>query len=262
VFGPPGTGKSFSVKELMKTVNPAAEKPLTFNLSQLTSIDALNDAFHAVQHRVLSSDDVPLVFFDEFDASFAGRIGWLKYFLAPMQDGVFRGKAADYSIGRAFFVFAGGTAASFAEFKDLAKGAWADEAKAAKLPDFVSRLQGFLDIQSINPPAPPIADSPQKQLQRRVKRALLLRTFLELHAKPIFRKVGDDDVPTIDADLIDALLRADHYVHGSRSFESIVRMSKWIDGEFVAASLPAQPLLEMHVSGLTLCRRGGPVVLC
>jgi hypothetical protein len=31
-----------------------------------------------------------LVFFDEFDSSFEVKLGWLKYFLAPMQDEVFR----------------------------------------------------------------------------------------------------------------------------------------------------------------------------
>ncbi len=95
-----------------------------------------------------------------------------KYFLAPMQDGVFRGKAADYSIGRAFFVFAGGTTASFAEFKDRATGGSEADAKAAKLPDFVSRLQGFLDIQSINPTGSSASELPQKTLQRRVRAAL------------------------------------------------------------------------------------------
>lgn len=262
VFGPPGTGKSFGVKELLKSVNPAAEKPLTFNMSQLSSVEALNDAFRDVQHRVLSSDDVPLVFFDEFDATFERELGWLKYFLAPMQDGVFRGKAADYSIGRAFFVFAGGTTSSFAEFKERAAAESESEAdaKAAKLPDFVSRLQGFLDIQSINPPGS--SEVPQKILQRRVKRALLLRSSLERHAKEIFRKTGADDVPEIDRDLIDALLGAERYVHGSRSLESIVRMSKWVDGRFVPTSLPPRPLLEMHVSGLTLQKPGGAIVLC
>ncbi len=31
---------------------------------------------------------IPLVFWDEFDTSLDGRpLGWLRYFLAPMQDG-------------------------------------------------------------------------------------------------------------------------------------------------------------------------------
>ena len=249
VFGPPGTGKSFGVRELMKSINPAAEKELTFNLSQLTTVESLNDAFRDVQHRVLSSEEVPLVFFDEFDAIFEGTPrGWLRYFLAPMQDGVFRGKATDYRIGRAFFVFAGGTADSFAEFKRVASGDPA-AAKAAKLPDFVSRLQGFLDIQSINPPAEAKLDSAQQTLQRQIKRALLLRSLLLTHAKPIVRKQGDEEVPNIDEDLIDAFLNAGGYEHGLRSMESVVRMSKWVDDRFIPASLPARWLLEMHVNG-------------
>ena len=250
VFGPPGTGKSFGVRELMKSINPAAEKELTFNLSQLRSVDALNEAFHDVQHRVLSSDDVPLVLFDEFDATFDGEpLGWLKYFLAPMQDGVFRGRASDYRIGRAFFVFAGGTSSSFAEFR---KDLYRDEAKSAKLPDFVSRLQGFLDIQSINPPdeSDCTPDSAPRVQQRKIKRALLLRSLLLTHAKPIVQKESDEEVPRIDPRLIDAFLNAERYVHGLRSMESVVRMSKWVDGWFIPASLPAKWLLEMHVTGL------------
>jgi hypothetical protein len=260
VFGPPGTGKSFGVRELMKSINPAAEKELTFNLSQLTSVEALNDAFHDVQHRVLSSDEVPLVFFDEFDAGFGGtELGWLKYFLAPMQDGIFRGRATDYRVGRAFFVFAGGTSDSFADFKT---GRPEDEARKAKLPDFVSRLQGFLDIQTINPPEDKELDSPQKKRQREIKRALLLRSLLLTHAKPILRKQGDVEEPNIDGNLIDAFINAGRYEHGLRSMESVVRMSKWVDGAFIPASLPAKWLLEMHVTGLTIHGSAGAVNLC
>jgi ATPase family associated with various cellular activities (AAA) len=263
VFGPPGTGKSFGVRELMKSINPASEKELAFNLSQLTSVEELNDAFRDVQHRVLSSEEVPLVFFDEFDANFGNAmLGWLKHFLAPMQDGVFRGKASDYRIGRAFFVFAGGTSDTFSEFKGYSRGKQDKVAKAAKLRDFVSRLQGFLDIQSINPPEYAALDSPQKVLQRQIKRALLLRSLLLTHAKPIIQKRGDDEVPKIDDALIDALLGARRYEHGLRSMESVVRMSKWVDGAFIPASLPSRSLLEMHVTGLTIQGADGPATLC
>jgi len=263
VFGPPGTGKSFAVRELMKNVNPAAEKELTFNLSQLTSVEALNDAFHDVQHRVLSSEEVPLVFFDEFDAMFSDNwLGWLRYFLAPMQDGVFRGKSTDYRIGRAFFVFAGGSSGSFTEFTQLLEGETETNARHAKLPDFVSRLQGYLDIQSINPPEKQGMDSPQKMRQRQIKRALLLRSLLLTHATPIIQKQGDEEVPKIDEHLIDAFLHAERYEHGLRSMESIVRMSKWVDGSFIPASLPAKWLLKMHVTGFRVKGPGGPFELC
>ena len=260
VFGPPGTGKSFAVRELMKSINPASEKELTFNLSQLTSVEALADAFHAVQHRVLSSDEVPLVLFDEFDTTFEGSgLGWLRYFLAPMQDGVFRGRTTDYRTGRAIFVFAGGTCSSFEEFRSSSGD---ERARASKLPDFVSRLQGFLDIQSINPPDSSSSDSAQRQTQRQIKRALLLRSLLVTHATPVIQKHGDEGITRIDPGLIDAFLNAERYVHGLRSMESLVRMSKWVDEKFIPASLPAKWLLEMHVKGLSLNGTSGPAQLC
>ena len=57
---------------------------------------------------------VPLVMFDEFDATFDGRPhGWLKYLLAPTQDGRFRDGDTEYNVGRAIFVFVGGVSATF-----------------------------------------------------------------------------------------------------------------------------------------------------
>jgi hypothetical protein len=47
--------------------------------------DAL-DKVKSASHK----GDMPLVFFDEFDCALEGKqLGWLKYFLAPMQDGLF-----------------------------------------------------------------------------------------------------------------------------------------------------------------------------
>ena len=59
---------------------------------------------------------IPLVFFDEFDSAFKGKLGWLKYFLAPMQDGVFRLGDSVHPIGKAIFVLAGGTSSTYRQF--------------------------------------------------------------------------------------------------------------------------------------------------
>ena len=57
------------------------------------------------------SGKLPLVFWDEFDTALEGQpLGWLRYFLAPMQDGAFQDGQITHPIGRAIFVFAGGTA--------------------------------------------------------------------------------------------------------------------------------------------------------
>jgi hypothetical protein len=53
----------------------------------LTDPKDLTAAFHQAQDRALA-EEVPLVFFDEFDSSLNKEpYGWLKYFLAPMEDG-------------------------------------------------------------------------------------------------------------------------------------------------------------------------------
>jgi hypothetical protein len=145
LFGTPGTGKSFAVTQLVNSsrVGPAPE-PKVFNLAQFNSIDQLTECFHSIQSAVLASKaHPPLVMFDEFDSEFEGNpLGWLKYFLAPMQDGAFQGKTGMYQIGRAIFAFAGGRSEKFDIFQkqiDELK----DTAKTVKLP--ISSA-GFADM--------------------------------------------------------------------------------------------------------------------
>jgi hypothetical protein len=63
----------------------------------------------------------PLAFFDEFDSALDDQeLGWLRYFLAPMQDGIFYDnedpKHPVQKIKRSILVFAGGIHTSFEEF--------------------------------------------------------------------------------------------------------------------------------------------------
>ena len=51
----------------------------------------------------------PVFFFDEFDAASDGApLGWLSWFLAPMQDGVVLAPGGAWKVGKAVFIFAGG----------------------------------------------------------------------------------------------------------------------------------------------------------
>jgi len=256
VFGPPGSGKSFYVRELVqslgneklpetKEAKPSAPGPLLkektyaeklselieVNLAQLyTPLDLSKRFYSARQHK----RDTKVFFFDEFDSSLEGvSLGWLRWFLAPMQDGKFSYDGQTEEIGKSIFIFAGGTAASLNDFQERTR-IDLDASREKKVPDFISRLRGYIDIRGINDPGD----------DRPLRRALILRHKL---AKKFSIKKG---ALPMEEESVRRLLSNAHYIHGNRFMEALVEMSPWKEGERfnIEKHLPPPRLMELHVS--------------
>lgn len=241
VFGPPGSGKSFGVKQLVDQ----NEVPIrTFNLSEVAE-DALPGFFHDIRDSNLKGK-TPLCFFDEFDSD---KLSWLSRFLAPMQDGEFRDKDGVHPVGSAIFVFAGGTSDDFEGFE---KDSDSVESKSAKKRDFISRLSGYIDVRGPNQ-SEIKEDQPEDPDSFYIlRRALLLRSFLERDYTQLLRTNKDDThikVASVDRNLIHGFLNVDKYKHGARSLELLLRMfsNGHDNGHLTVSDAPDQSQMSLHV---------------
>ncbi len=243
VFGQPGAGKSFGVEQIylaLKAEHPTLlpldwKMTTSINLTQVGSPEELACRLEpeSVEVRKEKKDPmerVPFVFFDEFDAPLRGRpLGWLSFLLAPMQDGTFLSKGEVRTLKRAIYVFAGGTVhtmESFAEREDA-------DFRAAKGPDFVSRLRGHLNVLG-----------PNHTQERDLRRALLIREGCERVERA---RLGEENCKTprkpmraLDPALVDALLNVGRFRHGARSIHAILEMA-------AAGASPDVPLQREHL---------------
>jgi hypothetical protein len=237
VFGSPGSGKSFGVTQIAMNILPGKIEKLEFNVSQFFGPQSLSVAFQKVRDAVLEGK-LPLVFFDEFDSDKDGiKLGWIKSFLMPMQDGRFSDENGDHPLGKCILVFAGGTTPNFESF---AAPLTSDEHeifqafKDVKGPDFISRLKGTINVLGPNPK--------DKNDQNHVlRRSLLLRSLCERKLT-----VKGNTVP-VSPGIIRAMLTVPQFRHGARSMEAIIDMSRIENGFWEPAALPFRSQLALHV---------------
>jgi hypothetical protein len=246
VFGTPGSGKSFGVKRIVKRIASNDEFkdderafPLTtLNLTQISGPAELAQALSRIAGEQ-TSKTVPFVFFDEFDTARDGApLGWLSWFLAPMYDGQILHAGAVVRLERAVYIFAGGTASKFDEFS---KRSAQPDFRAAKGPDFISRVHGYQDVIGPN-------DEPGSTLRR----AQILKGALKEREKqgPFKRPDG----------VLRRLLQVGRFRHGSRSITTIVERSTIVNDTL---KLPEPHFVRLHADRGPLDRDaiGGPIVV-
>ena len=239
VFGPPGSGKSTFVKEITANVPGCRLVLPPTNLTQIAGTGELAQIFENAQSPPSQDPqppagvvETPVFFFDEFDAALDGvPLGWLSWFLAPMQDGVVQVRGKGLMVRKAAFIFAGGTAETLDEFNQRAR-LNPEAYRARKVPDFVSRLRGTIDIGGVNG----LGDA------RIVPRALVLRRLLLKRAgKTASEQIADEQIAD---DRIKQLLLNGHFVHGVRSMDTLLDAT-WSNAN--GLDLP-EAILRQHFS--------------
>lgn len=235
VFGPPGSGKSFFVDEIVKGINDRSNSSgrqkihsFTLNLSQIPSaqaLSALTAAFHTIR-SIEVHGEMPLLFVDEFDT---GDFQWIQYFLAPMNDAQFLEGNMMHRLPRCIMLFAGGVATTFEKLSEVTR---------YKVPDFVSRLHGTLDTRGINPDS---ENDPNNMYIAR--RAILLQKELQ-------KRFSIDN--RFEEGLQYALLHVAEYKGGARAIRKLLAaMTDPITDLIHRECLPSDDELNQHLDVLS-----------
>ena len=245
VHGKPGSGKSFGIKEIATNILGSKVTFLEYNLSQFdeNNPSSLLIVFHDIQDSTMQGK-IPIVFIDEYDTN---DMKWVKHFLMPMQDGEFYEHNDRRKLGDCIFVFAG---SSFDTLKQLSeksldpKSENYDYYKTAKVPDFLSRIKGYVDTLSI--------DADETEYYKRgyfFKRIILLSSKIKKLEKSTNKKIE------VGRDMLRAFLFTKKYEHGVRSMEAILEMSVFANNSsdrirIRNSDLPPSNQLALHVNAI------------
>lgn len=243
IFGTPGSGKSYGLSEMATSTFSENIQKISYNLSQFSTALELQVAFHKISDVNLIGK-MPFVVFDEFDSWFEDELGWLKYFLSPMQDGLYKGEGTFHPLGKAIFVFVGGTSSCFSEFcgENIEsvdeREVFLKQFKVHKGPDFISRLRGYINILGPN-------QCNKDDHLFMIRRAMLMRSLIEQKLPHLINKKGEAQ---IDNGVLRAMLKVPKYKHESRSLEAIMDMSILTQAtKWEQSFLPPKEQLKLHL---------------
>jgi hypothetical protein len=123
-----------------------------------------------------------------------------------------------------------------------------DEGQKAKGIDFLSRLKGYLDIQSLDHPIN--GTGGYIDFHTEIRRAILLRALLLRFTPDLINRGKSGERIGINWGVRQAFLRIPKYNYGARSMESIIQMSLLKgNSRFELSSLPSPEQLNLHVDG-------------